>query len=154
MFNICGTLTSEIPSSCANLKDINLAAAIQIDYSNPKTEKCNIVGLYGDTLSKLELLNQNNPSSGVSLTYYGDYCTYGIQRKFIVKLKCDDKLSPIPTQVYETSKCVYTVEMPTVFGCPMECPVSDRQLCAGKGHCHYDSDAGSARCFCNKVCRY
>mmetsp|Transcript_411 Transcript_411/g.471 ORF Transcript_411/g.471 Transcript_411/m.471 type:complete len:119 (+) Transcript_411:134-490(+) len=40
--------------------------------------------------------------------------------------------------------------MPSVYGCPLECPVSNRRLCGGNGHCAYDPDKSAARCFCNK----
>eukprot|EP01034_Spumella_vulgaris_P021474 gene21474-27509_t len=39
--------------------------------------------------------------------------------------------------------------MPSVYGCPLECPVSNRQLCGGQGHCAFDEDKVAARCFCN-----
>jgi hypothetical protein len=45
---------------------------------------------------------------------------------------------------------VYEVTMPSVYGCPLECPVAKRQLCGGNGYCAYDSDEHGARCFCNK----
>jgi hypothetical protein len=50
----------------------------------------------------------------------------------------------------ELSPCEYTITMPSVYGCPLECPVSNRRLCGGNGHCAYDPDKSAARCFCNK----
>ncbi|KAJ1391293.1 hypothetical protein B484DRAFT_439616, partial [Ochromonadaceae sp. CCMP2298] len=71
-------------------------------------------------------------------------------RQFKIELQCADRLSPVPTHALELSHCVYTITMPSVYGCPLECPVSNRHLCGGQGHCAYDDDKGAARCFCNK----
>jgi hypothetical protein len=39
--------------------------------------------------------------------------------------------------------------MPSIYGCPLECPVTNRHLCSGNGHCAYDWDRVGARCYCN-----
>ncbi len=98
------------------------------------------MGSYNEASTQLALLDQNDPTKGLKLTYAGTYCRSGPQRQFIIEMACANKLSPVPTQALELSPCVYTVTMPSVYGCPMECPVSNRQLCGGQG---------SARCFCN-----
>jgi hypothetical protein len=65
-------------------------------------------------------------------------------------LACADRLNPVPTHAYELVGCEYTVYMPSVYGCPLECPVANRALCGGQGHCAYDPDKKAARCYCNK----
>ena len=62
---------------------------------------------------------------------------------------CADKMTAVPTHALEFSHCSYTITMPSIYGCPLECPVSNRHLCGGQGHCAYDEDKGGARCFCN-----
>lgn len=64
-------------------------------------------------------------------------------------MPCADRLNPTPTTALETGPCAYTFTMPSVFGCPLECPVSDRRLCGGHGHCAYDETNGEAKCFCD-----
>jgi hypothetical protein len=153
MFNICGAVASGIPSACATLTGLNKAGALQIDtrvLSDPSDDYCFLAGVYGDSTTKVALLDQEDPSKGISVTYFGAYChTPMVQRKFRIELQCADKLSPIPTSALEYEHCSYTVTMPSVYGCPLECPVADRALCGGNGHCSYDVDKGAARCFCN-----
>ena len=85
-----------------------------------------------------------------SIFWFGDNCKKNNkQRQFTVNLPCADKLNPIPLHAYEVEHCSYSIDMPSVYGCPLECPVSNRQLCGGNGHCSYDYDKGAARCFCN-----
>lgn len=131
---------------------LNKAAALQVDkriLSDPNDDYCYVAGVF-DSTAKLEVLDQQDPTKGLRMTYYGDYChNPPVQRTFKVELLCADKLNPIPTHALEYSHCEYTVTLPSVYGCPLECPVADRQLCGGNGHCHYDNDKSSARCFCN-----
>ena len=48
--------------------------------------------------------DQEDPTKGVSLTYYGDWCEHPLeQRTFIVDLVCDDRLNPSPSHAYEVS---------------------------------------------------
>jgi hypothetical protein len=98
----------------------------------------------------LTLLNSNDPTGGLKLTYSGDYCLgSNTPRKFQIELACADKMNPVPLHAYELAPCEYTISMPSVYGCPLECPVSNRHLCGGNGHCAYDDDKASARCYCN-----
>jgi hypothetical protein len=109
-----------------------------------------MTGAYSDKTSKLTLLNANDPTGGLQLTYYGDYCVGASSpRKFQIDLICADKMNPVPLHAYELAPCEYTVSMPSVYGCPLECPVANRHLCGGNGHCAYDDDKASARCYCN-----
>ena len=153
-FNICGTVTGGTPSACATLPGLNRAGALQVDkrvISDPSDDYCFIAGDFNDRTTTVELLDQADPTQGLAVTYYGTYCNHPqVQRKFKVELICADKLNPIPTHALEYEHCSYTVTMPSVYGCPLECPVSNRRLCAGNGHCAYDHDKGGARCFCNR----
>ena len=143
-------MSNAIPPSCKNLPGISAAAALQIDTTNPLQEKCAIIGSFSSIDSIPELIKRSNPTVGISLTYLGDYCDNPVaQRKFIIQLTCSERITPIPTSVQETAHCTYTVQLPSIFGCPVECPVANRQLCGGNGHCLYDSDARASRCFCS-----
>lgn len=153
-FNVCGTVTGGVPHACATMDGLSKAGALQVDQrvlSDANDDYCFVVGEYSERSTTVELLDQEDPTRGLALTYYGSYChTPAVQRKFRVELICADKLSPIPTHALEYEHCAYTVTMPSVYGCPLECPVSNRHLCAGNGHCAYDHDRGGARCFCNR----
>lgn len=157
VFNICGAVQDGIPEKCDDLPGLNTAAALQVNTRGTVAEGddwCFKVGAYDDKKSKLTLLDQKDPTKGVALTYYGDYCRAKegqtpIQRTFKIELPCSDRLNPVPTHAYETTACGYTVYLPSVYGCPIECPVAQRQLCGGNGHCSYDYDKRAARCFCN-----
>lgn len=152
MYNVCGTVSGDIPKTCATLTGINQAGAIQVDArgtSSVDDDFCFVVGLFESTTS-LKLIDQSDPSKGVKLTYYGDYChNPPNQRAFNIELICADRLNPVATHALETSHCVYEISIPSVYGCPLECPVANRRLCGGNGHCAYDIDKSAARCFCN-----
>jgi hypothetical protein len=153
LFNVCGAVAGGIPSACSTVTGIGKAGALQVDtrvLSDPSDDYCFLAGVYGDSSTKVSLLDQEDPSKGISVTYFGSYChTPMVQRKFRIELECADKLSPIPTSALEYDHCSYTVTMPSVYGCPLECPVANRALCGGNGHCSYDVDKAAARCFCN-----
>ena len=158
VFNICGAVQDGIPDKCDTINGLNTAAALQVNTRGTVAEGddwCFKVGAYSDQTSKLQLLDERDPTKGVSLTYYGDFCNAKrgqrpIPRTFKIELSCADRLSPVPAPGYEPTACGYTVYMPSVYGCPVECPVAQRQLCGGNGHCSYDGDKHSARCFCNR----
>lgn len=146
-------MTGSIPQACTSLAGLNKASALQIDkriLDDPSDDFCFLTGVYAEQSTKVNLLNEADPSKGISLTYFGDYCHHPVsQRKFKIELICADKLNPVPTRALEYEHCSYTVSMPSVYGCPLECPVAERRLCGGNGHCAYDKDLKSARCFCN-----
>jgi hypothetical protein len=112
---------------------------------------CYLAGKYTDSSTTLDLLDHYDPTKGLVLTYFGDVCkSTGTQRQFRIEMSCSDKLAAVPTSALEVKTCIYAVTMPSVYGCPLECPVSNRRLCAGNGHCSYDDDTNSAHCFCNQ----
>ena len=154
IFNVCGTIQSNIPTKCAGIKGVSAANALQVDkrgtLDSADDDFCYITGFYTDSLTRVSLLDYEDPSKGISITSYGDYCKNSKQRVFTVNLPCSDKLNPIPTHAREVEHCSYAVTMPSVYGCPLECPVSNRALCGGNGHCAYDYDRNSAKCFCDR----
>lgn len=154
LFNICGTVPGDyIPKSCRAVTGISSAAAIQINKRGTATENddyCYLVGGYSEAATSLTLLNHDDPTKGLKLTYTGDYCKGSSSpRKFQVEMGCADILNPVPLHAYELAPCEYTIAMPSIYGCPLECPVANRHLCGGNGHCAYDEDYQGARCFCN-----
>lgn len=153
VFNVCGAVSGNVPQGCKAVAGYSSAGALQIDRrgtSSPDDDYCYLVGTYGQATTKVTLLNSEDPTKGLAVTYYGQYCVGGNQRRFNIDLICADKLSPIPQHALELEPCVYTVTMPSVYGCPLECPVANRHLCGGNGHCAYDEDKRGARCFCNR----
>lgn len=151
IFNICGTINSQVPDACISKK--SYAGAVQINQRgtiDTTDDWCYLAGKYEESSTKVTLLSQEDPTKGISVTYFGDSCgSTHKQRQFKVDLTCADKLAAVPTSALELETCVYTVTMPSVYGCPLECGVANRRLCGGNGHCAYDEDSSSARCFCN-----
>eukprot|EP01039_Chlorochromonas_danica_P010474 gene10476-11604_t len=155
IFNICGVASSSpsLSANCKRISGFNEAGAIQVNERGTvgkDDDWCYLAGSASPASTSVKLLDADVPTKGVELTYAGSYCKGGKQRKFHVQLICADKLNAVPTHALELEPCVYTVTMPSVYGCPVECPVANRRLCGGNGHCAYDEDKGTARCFCNQ----
>jgi hypothetical protein len=135
------------------MSGLSSAGALQVDKRDTDSNDddfCFVVGAYSESTTSMQLLDAEDPTKGLSLTYLGDRCNHpSAQRKFTLELQCADKLNPIPSHAFENSHCVYTVTIPSIYGCPVECPVSNRKLCSGNGHCAYDYDNNKAKCFCN-----
>jgi len=151
-FNICGTVVGNVPIKCRPLPGISGASALQVNERGSKSEfddYCFIAGSYVESTTTLDVIDSQDPTKGLKLTYLGDSCSNGSPRKFHIELQCADRLNPVPTHALELAPCEYTVTMPSVYGCPLECPVSNRKLCGGNGHCAYDYDSNKAKCFCN-----
>jgi hypothetical protein len=69
--------------------------------------QCKVAGRFDDKTT-LELLDPNDPSKGLKMTYYGEPCSHKDKpaRKFMIELACDrSRLSPVPVHAYEY-KCV------------------------------------------------
>ncbi len=88
---------------------------------------------------------------------YGENCKHNekgeevsTQRQFRLEFECADVAVAVPIHALEYTHCHYTVTIPSVFGCPTECPLVGMSLCNAKGHCAYDTDIQSARCFCDE----
>ena len=154
IFNVCGTVRKGIPHACQNLPGLSVAGAVQVDNnetpSNPNDDICHVVGDYTENSFTIKLLDEKDPTRGLELAYTGgDRCQHGgMNRRFIINIVCEDRLSSRPAHIYELSHCDYTATIPTTFGCPLECPIANRAVCGGQGECAYDFDARRARCFC------
>jgi len=149
-FNVCNSVTTNVPASCPHAE-----AALQVD-DRAGTGECYVVGRYDAASPQWELVDVTDPSKGVRLTYEGDNCPHdqnnqpvAFKRKFHIDFTCADGTANVPTHALEKQYCEYTVEWPSVYGCPVECPIGGRQICSGNGHCGYDLDMRSPRCFCN-----
>jgi len=153
VFNVCGTIPGTLPKTCRNVPQSATAGALQVDKrgtpNDDNDDWCYVAGTYSDSTTSLTLLNHDDPTAGVKLTYTGNLCRNGKPRTFDVEMTCADRLNPVPLHAFESGPCHYTVAMPSVYGCPVECPVANRHLCGGNGHCAYDEDKAGARCFCN-----
>lgn len=156
-FNVCNGISGQLPANCRTAE-----AALQVDERGTTAsadDNCYVVGRYSSSdaqTSSFSLISDSDPSKGVRLTYTGDNCDHdanGAQtptpRKFHLDFRCADTPVTVPTHALEYRHCEYTVDMPSQFGCPVECPVRDRRLCSGRGHCGYDYDARRPMCFCN-----
>ena len=142
-----------MPAQCSSIVGVTTASALQINKQGTQSTSddwCYITGQYTEDKTFLDLISRDDPTAGLKLTYLGTKCSNGKNREFNIILTCADKLNPSPLHAVETSPCVYTVTMPSVYGCPLECPVSKRSLCGGAGFCGYDYDNQKARCYCNK----
>lgn len=156
-FNICGALASGVPQSCkdtpAVAQSIASASALQVNKNKPDTTSddwCYLVGQYTEDKTSISLINSDDPTVGLKLSYTGSSCSGGKKRIFNIMLTCANKLNPSPQHALELAGCEYTVTMPSVYGCPLECPVYQRALCGGAGYCAYDYDQQKPKCFCNK----
>jgi hypothetical protein len=102
---------------------------------------------------KWDLIDQDDPIKGISLTYPGgDTCVLAgknVTREFTIQFTCSNSYGRDPDARVKEDLCHYGIEFPTIFGCPLECPFSNRKLCSGQGVCAMDTDAGGPRCFCD-----
>lgn len=162
-FNVCGSVTdynieeecrAELVDSRTQESKIPTAGVIQINrhghVNETNNDWCYVAGYFNEAATTVRLLDTSDPTKGIQLRYLGDFCNGGKQRTVFIHLECADVLAPVPTHAYEYSSCEYTIYMPSVYGCPLECPVAHRAICGGQGHCAYDPDAQQARCFCNE----
>ena len=99
----------------------------------------------------------SNPIEGVKLIYDngdflhdGDGCTDN--RRFTISFLCENEALNVPDEepVYELYNCDYSIEMKSIYGCPVECPIigNPPHLCNNQGLCGYDFTNMSPRCFC------
>lgn len=148
VFDVCADVEgSNYPQICKDQG--KTGPALQFDPSGQNPE-CYTLGRTG----ALELINENDPTQGVQLTYTGgDQCQHqgSPYRQVTLVFGCADNAYPVPTVANEVAHCMYTVAMPSIYGCPLECPVAgdERKLCAGHGICGYDRSNSKAKCFCD-----
>ena len=83
----------------------------------------------------------------------GTWCPGGRPRTISLQLVCA-LTQPSPAayssvSVIETNTCSYSVQLPSIAGCPTQCRApGDTKLCSGNGVCGYNSDAMATQCFC------
>jgi hypothetical protein len=153
VFNVCGTVGKGLPPQCGSTAGLNIAGAVQIDITKladgEEKDYCRVVGDYTEQSFAVDLLEHSDPTKGIKLKYMGgEQCANGERRRFEIDLVCADRLNARPSHSYELSHCAYTATIPSVYGCPVECPVGNRALCSGNGECSYDIDKHAARCYC------
>eukprot|EP01083_Nonionella_stella_P258004 882465_1 len=94
----------------------------------------------GITPPIFSLINNNDPTVGVSIKYIGgDWCPeYGKNREFIINFNCEDnyeKIGPdIDEKISEPSNegingCIYILEIDSTIGCPIQCEIINDKLC-------------------------
>ena len=54
------------------------------------------------------------------------------------------------TEPFGPKSCIYEVEIPHAFGCPLECKRVNDQVCSAHGICGYDQTNKKSRCFCDE----
>lgn len=129
--------------------------AVQLDDTNTET------GCYrlGDDAANAEwsLYDSGDSSAGVVVTYVGGddfWCdkidNVAAKRSFSIRMICANKYYlPTETKIVEYIKCAYRITLSSIYGCPLECGIGEREVCNGHGVCGFDVDLKRARCFCN-----
>lgn len=151
-FNVCGNIPAP-RGFCIGENGGPEAPVYQVFEQPPDATDCHSLGapLTADTALKSRLLDPKNPAAGIKLMYTGgDICGNLGSRNFTINLMCEDDVFNIPDEepVIESPTCSYEIFLKTIYGCPTECPVVNRQLCGGRGQCGYDPIVGASRCFC------
>lgn len=108
-----------------------------------------------DEDAKWDILDKENPGAGVSLTYTrGQHCSSGQRRALTLNFKCSKSagIEQIDQNVMdESAHCKYEITIESQYACPTQCGFGGgHSLCNDHGVCGYDSDAKTARCFCNE----
>lgn len=94
-----------------------------MQYSNTIYNTCNILGHYDPNKNELEfrLLDVNDPSKGVSITYpKGESCggEYpNLQRSATIDVECSN-VEYLISSANEPQKCAYHISMKSYYGCP------------------------------------
>ena len=111
----------------------------------------------GNSASNMEwsLYEEDDPSRGVVLKYVGgNECSDSNtkRRSLSIAFPCSNDVMNVPDEevIEENSICEYEILVPSIYGCPRECGVKDRQLCNNRGVCRYDRTLGASRCFCSE----
>lgn len=146
VFDVCADVTGNNKPAVCNGK---IGAAMQFDPSAANPD-CFVVGRSGS----FSLINPSDPTLGIQLTYTnGDQCQHqgSPVRRMVITMGCSNIAIPTPTVANEPEHCQYYVEMNSVYGCPLECPLGgeDRDLCSAHGICAWDQTNQHARCFCD-----
>lgn len=151
VFNVCASST--VPLSTCNTWKNGLGPAFQV-FENKECVRL------GDDVNdvKYSLIDPADPTKGVSMTYLNGepspFCSKDglttVARNLTINFRCSSTYTPtMDSRVSEKEKCHYTLDFPTIFGCPLQCPFGNRKLCSGNGFCSVDTDSVTPRCFCN-----
>jgi len=169
-FSICGNVAA--PKNCQNADGTSIvdpywAPAWQTnatqtscftDPLNPNKGKCHCFYLGNNDFkeyAKWSLLDTENPGAGVSLTYtHGQHCSNGQRRAMKLNFKCSmtAQIEKFEQNVIdESAHCEYAITIESEYACPTQCGFGGGQkMCNAHGVCGFDSDAKTARCFCNE----
>ena len=156
LFNVCGVIEGPTPAACESLNGLQSASALILDDRgtlDTNDDYCYLISTYDpwDQSSVAEsLLDAENPSIGMKITYFGAYCSNEARKQFDIHLNCSDTLIPVVEDAVEYEHCKYSVTLHSIHSCPLECSVSNLHLCGGNGRCGYDGNAGVAQCMCNE----
>lgn len=154
-WNFCSDIPkSLLPKPC--VKKGKTGAALQFSNDSSKEDLCNVIGEYDrneDTDKMYSLLDPNDPSKGISITYKSSHiCASSTNknRTAVLEITCDN-VQGVVISAGETGlkPCESNLRMKSYYGCPLECPISTNGLCDSHGHCAYDTNLKQAYCFCN-----
>lgn len=151
-WNFCADVTNaSLPANICKGKD---GAAIQYVDRADGYQECEVIGHYDplrdDTyFSILDEKNQD-PSKGIAMKYlFGNQCPDGHLRTATVEVECANTEFVILSAL-EPEKCQYHMTMQSMYGCPLECPITAKGLCNSHGHCAYDKALRTPYCYCNE----
>ena len=75
IFNICGAVSAGVPDKCKSIDGVGSAGALQINTRGTyesNDDFCYLVGTYSESSTKVALLDQTDPSKGLSVSYFGE----------------------------------------------------------------------------------
>eukprot|EP01041_Mallomonas_annulata_P013620 gene13620-28920_t len=121
LWNICADVTN-IPAVCSN--QTKIGAVLQYLDGKDEEHLCHVIGKYenGNNDIKMLLLDETDPSKGVSLTYpSGEKCESNSgtsSRTATIDIQCSNVRSTILSAT-EPSPCHFHLIMKSYFGCPL-----------------------------------
>lgn len=146
-FSVCGN--TQLPFGyCDPTKSLPASPAYQVQKAD---KKCFRLG--SASPGEFALIDEKDPSKGISLTYRGgENCTVGSfkkERTFTINFNCLTGSEEVQARVEERN-CDYTINFNSPAGCPQSClSTGQGQVCSGAGICGYDKRLHQARCLCN-----
>eukprot|EP01084_Bolivina_argentea_P176280 305070_1 len=130
------------------------AWAYQVEMNDNRSSNCYYLSNAIGGPPSWSLINELDPVEGVRLTYSnGDFSSICKKnREFSINFECENTgamFNPmIHSNVYEYSLCSYTWSVPSLFGCPIQCPQNNFELCSENGLCSFDQTHNKSRCYC------
>lgn len=133
------------------------APAWQVEAS---TSSCYSLGAAPSQGWNFSFVDPNLPARGVRLQYSGgdsSFCPYMIsggnieqrERSLSIDFVCSSAQSfnSELVNVLETNQCDYSLQIPSIYGCPREC-LTGTSVCSGNGVCGFNNDASRSQCYC------